>query len=421
MANIEHVQVVKRGRDAVARWREEHQGQTLDLNASYMSYARLPQVDLRGADLRDSDLMGVGLQRANLSGCYLNPCHLYRANLVQADLSQALLNGANLRGANLSGADLSRADLDRVTLSDANLTGANLREANLSRANLVGTNLTDADLTDANLNGALLNRTNLSSVNLLGADLYEAVLNNPELTGAKLYGCIVGYTVFRNCDLSVAEGLDQVRHDAPSTIGIDALYRSGGGIPDVFLRNAGLPESICEFQRSLKEEEVLPGDCFISCAAQDVAFARALQTALQDEGVPCWVYAEDARGNPLVERHSTSDQEEVERGVRVYDKLVVVCTQGAMDSETVRNDITQAQELQDSRDRWVLYLVAPDDTVISGRGRLAGTLGSQHVVFDLRTLESDPQSSLDEFSRLAKELKKSQPRAAGVPHVEFQL
>ena len=292
-----------------------------------MSYARLPQVDLSGSDLRNADLMGAGLQRANLSGCYLNPSHLYRANLVQADLSQALLNGANLRGANLSGADLSRANLDRVILSDANLTGANLREANLSRANLVGTNLTDADLTDANLNRAALIRANLSDANLRGADLYEAVLNSPVLAGAKFSGSIVGYTIFQNCDLSVAEGLDQIRHDAPSTIGIDALYRSGGGIAEIFLRNAGLPESICEFQRSLEEAAALPGDCYISCSAQDAAFAQTLRAALQDQGVPCWVYAEDARGNPLVERHSTSDQEEVERGVRVYDKLVVLCTQ----------------------------------------------------------------------------------------------
>ena len=421
MANMEHVQLVKRGRDAVARWREEHPGQNFDLNASYMSYARLPQVDLSGSDLRNSDLMGAGLQRANLSGCYLNPCHLYRANLVQADLSGALLNGANLRGANLSGADLSRANLDRVILSDANLTGANLREANLSRANLVGTNLTDADLTDANLNRSALIRADLSKVNLRGVDLYEAVLNSPVLVGANFAGCIMGYTAFQNCDLSVAEGLDQIRHDAPSTIGIDVLYRSGGGVPDIFLRNAGLPESICEFQRSLNEATALPGACFISCSAQDAAFAQKLQAALQDQGVPCWLYAEDTRGNPLVERHSTSDQEEVERGVRVYDKLVVVCSQQAMDSETVRNDIIQAQQLQGSRDLWVLYLVAPDDTVISSRGRLARTLSSEHVVFDLRTLESDTQSSREELGRLAEALKTSQPRAAGVPTVDNQL
>ena len=421
MANMEHVQIVKRGRDVVARWREEHPDEPLDLNSSYMSYARLPQVDLSGCDLRNSDLMGAGLQRANLSGCYLNPCHLYRANLVQANLSQSLLNGANLRGANLSGADLSRANLDRVILSDANLTGANLREANLSRANLTGTNLTDADLTGANLNRASLTRANLSNTNLEGVDFYEAVFNSPALAGANFSGCIIGYTVFQNCDLSEVQGLDQIRHDAPSTIGIDVLYRSGGGVPEVFLRNAGLPESIFEFQRSLKEAAALPGDCFISCSAQDAAFAQTLQAALQDQGVPCWVYAEDSRGNPLVERHSTSDQEEVERGGRAYDKLVVVCTQHAMDSETVRNDIIQAQQLQESRDKWVLYLVAPDDTVISSRGRLARTLASEHVVFDLRTLASDAQSSQEELSRLAEGLKTSQPKSAGLPSVDLQL
>ena len=103
MANMEHVQLVRRGRDAVARWREENPNQMLDLNAAYLSYARMPQVNLAGADLRDSDLMGAMLPRANLAGCYLNPSHLYHANLTQANLRGALLNGANLRGANLTG------------------------------------------------------------------------------------------------------------------------------------------------------------------------------------------------------------------------------------------------------------------------------------------------------------------------------
>ena len=72
MADMEQVQLVKQGRDAVAKWREEKVGEVLDLNAAYLSYARLHQVDLRGADIRDSDLMGAILVRANLSGCHLN-------------------------------------------------------------------------------------------------------------------------------------------------------------------------------------------------------------------------------------------------------------------------------------------------------------------------------------------------------------
>ena len=418
MANMEHVQLVKRGRDTVARWREEHPGEVLDLNASYMSYARIPQVDLSGADIRDSDLMGASLQRANLSGCRLNPCHMYRANLLQANLSRSLLNGANLRGANLTGADLSGADMDRVVLSDANLTGANLSGANLSRVNLTGANLTDADLSGAILNRAMLTRTVLANAHLDGSDFYEATFNSTTFNGTKFAGSILGYTVFQNCDFSEAEGLAQVRHDAPSTIGIDTLYRSGGRIAEAFLRNAGVPEPMSAFQRTIMDAPVSLGDCFISCSGQDEPFALTLRDDLQGQGVRCWVFSEGARGSALVERHSTSDQEEVERWIRPYDKLVVLCSSAAMDSETVRNDITQAQELQQNRDQWLLFLVAPDDTLVQSRVRQARILSSEHVVFDLRGRDTDSETYQQELARLADGLKQTQPRQAGIPVIE---
>ena len=327
MANIEHVQLVRRGRDTVAQWREEHPNQMLDLNTAFLSNARMPQVNLSGADIRDADLMGAMLQRANLSGCYLNPCHLYHANLVQANLSHALLNGANLRGANLSGADLSNADLDRAVLSEANLTGANLAGANLSRTNLTGTNLTEATLTGANLSRAGLTRTTLVNAVFQGTDFFEAVLHSADLTGARFGESIMGYTVFQDCDISSVEGLDRVRHDAPSTVGTDTLFRSGGKIDEQFLLGAGMPESLVEYQRSLKGVEVFQESCFISCSVSDLPFSQTLQEELRAQGIRCWLFPEDARGKPLVDRHSTSDQEEVERGVRAYDKLLVVCSQ----------------------------------------------------------------------------------------------
>ena len=417
MANMEHVQLARKGRDTVARWREENPGETLDLNAAYMSHARMPQVDLRGADMRDSDLMGAMLHRANLSGCHMNPSHLYRANLIQADLSKSLLNGANLRGANLSGADLTDADLDRAVLSDTNLTGAKLTGANLSRVNLVGANLTDADLTGANLNGASLVRVNLTNARFDGADLYESVFNSPVLTGADFTNSIVGYTVFQNCDLSQALGLDQMRHDAPSTIGVDTLCRSAGLISRGFLRDAGVSVEVCDFQETLKSSAPESGDCFISCAAGDVAYARQLQSDLREQGVRCWLFAEDARGNPLVERHSTSDQEEVERWVRTYEKLMVIFTEEAMDSETIRNDITQAQELQQSRDQWTLFLVSPNNAISNSRNRLARSLGTAHIVFDLAAGSSGSDDYKAEITNLAGHIRQTEAAALGVPKV----
>ena len=418
MANMEHVQLAKKGRDTVAKWREEHPNEILDLNAAYMSYARMPQVNLSGADIRNSDLMGAMLQRADLSGCYLNPCHMYHANLKQANLTKALMNGANLRGANLSGANLTDVDLDRAVLSGADLTGANLTGANLSRANLTGANLTDANLTGAVLNRATLTRTVLANANFEGADFYEAVFHNADVTGAKMAGSIMGYTVFQKCDLSVAEGLDQVRHDAPSTVGIDTFYRSGGNIPEAFLLGAGNPESLIEFQRSLLGTSVSKDDCFISCAAQDRQFAQELQTELRAQGIRCWLFPEDARGHALVDRKSTSDQEEVERWIRDYDKLVVVCSQAALDSETIRNDITGAKDAQFTRDRWVLFLIGPDSTVVEPRGRgLARNLADEYTVFDMRDRSS--ASYQEELGRLMEGLKQNQPASAGKPATEF--
>ena len=413
MANMEHVHIVRRGRDAVAGWREQHPGEALDLNACYLTYARIPQVDLSGADLRDADLMGATLQRANLSGCYLNLSHLYRANLTQANLSGAFLAGANLRGANLTQADLSLADLDHAVLSEADLTGANLTGTSLN-----GANLTEADLTEANLSGATLirttlARTNLTDTNLGGCDFYEASFSNPVLASAKFAGGTVGYTVFQNCDLQEAEGLDQLRHDAPSTIGIDSLFRSGGRIPETFLRGAGVPEAIDPFQRSLVGALPLLGDCFISCAAEDLPLAQNLQADLRGRVIRCWLFPDNARGNSLDDRRGSSAQRELVRLVRFYDRLVVLCSAAALQSETVQNDITRARQLQESRDRWMLYVVATDNTLAQPRHRLARILSSEHVVFDLRGLDSDPEVYQRELTRLAESLKQSQPAAAG--------
>lgn len=421
MANMEQVQIVRQGRDAVAKWREEHPGESMDLYNCYMSHTRIPMVDLHGADMRDSDFMGAMLRRANLTGCYLNPAHLYRADLREADLSRALLNGANFRGADLRGANLENADLDRAILSDANLTGANLSRANLSRANLSGTNFSEANLTDANFNGAALKRTNLSGAVLLRSDLYESVLNNVVTTGAKFAGCIVGYTVFQDCDLSQAEGLGEVRHDAPSTVGVDTLFRSAGRLPESFLLGIGAPDMLLAFQKTIKDAPPLGGERYISCAEKDIPFAQKLQSSLRSHGVRSWVFADNFRGNPLVDRRSTSEEEEIERWVRHYDKLIVVCSQSGLDSETVRNDLTQAKDLQQNRDEWLVYLVDPDGTLENPRARPARNLTYEHVIFDLRGYEADSPEFQQEVSKLAEALKQAQPAKAGVPAVTDQL
>ncbi len=415
MANMEQVQIVRRGRDAVSQWRDEHPGEFMDLNACYMSHTRIPMVNLTGADMRNSDLMGAMLRRANLSDCRLNPIHLYRADLREASFVGSLLNGANLRGADGRQADFSNADMDRVILSDANLSGANLRGANLSRANLDRADLTGADLTGATLNGTALTRTNLTNAIFRDTDFYEAVFNTSPMTGADFDGSIMGYTVFQNCDLSGAVGLDAVRHDAPSTLGVDSLLRSGGTIPEAFLTGVGSPEYLTAFQEAISGAPSLSADYFIACAAGDVAFATRLQDDLRANGARCWIFPENARGSALVDRRSTSEEEEVERWIRHYEKLIVVCTPEAFLSETIRNDITAAKEAQDKRDEWVLFLVTGDGFMNSPRDRYARGLSGEHKVFDLPGQADNTEEYRQGVADLAAALVDVQPASAGRP------
>ena len=419
MANMEHVQLVRRGRDHVARWREANPNESLDLNAAYMSYVRAPQVNISGADLRHSDLMGAVMRRANLSGCYLNPSHLYHADLRESNLTNALFNGANMRGADLRGADLTGADLDRAILSDADLSGANLTNANLQRTSLIGAKLAGTNLTGANFSGADLVRSDLTGAVLSEADLFQTRIWGCNLSGANMEGAALGYTVLQDCDLRGAVGLERVRHDAPSSIGVDTVYRSGGQIPASFLSGAGVPGSVAALQEAIAAAPPALTECYISCRDDDEEFARKLSADLGAVGVNAYVFSQRVRGNPLVSRLSSSDQEEIERWLRNYDRLIVVASARALDTEAILNDITAARDKQQSADRWLLYFVAPDDGLMRPAGRAARNMAAENIVFDLR--DGDPATYDAELAKLADALKQDQPASAGVPVVDFQL
>jgi uncharacterized protein YjbI with pentapeptide repeats len=154
------------------------------------------------------------------------------------DLSYAQIGEKNLRTADLSVANLTKADLGWAYLGEANLTGAHLRWTNLTEAELRGAHLNNANLVDADLHDA-----NLADADLGQARLIRANLSGANLSGAHLGGANFGRTILGNVDLSRVTGIGEVRHEGPSTIGIDTIYRSEGKIPEEFLRGCGVPES----------------------------------------------------------------------------------------------------------------------------------------------------------------------------------
>jgi len=336
MANEEHVGILKQGVEAWNCWRQQRPDVApelirADLNGAYLNGASLSWADLNGADLTRADLNGADLTRADLTRADLNGATLSRAKLTEADLS-----GANLNRADLNGADLNAADL----------TGADLNGANLTRANLCG-----ADFSAAHLSG-----TNLTRANLTWADLSWANLGAADLTGANLKNCVVGYTVFADVDLSQVRRLDTVRHEGPSSIGIDTVWRSRGNIPGIFLRRAGVPERFIEQMHALVRQAIEYYSCFISYSHHDKRVCERLHADLQAHGVRAWYFPEDAvMGRPV--------WGQIDRGIRIYDKLVVVCSENSLQSGPVLREIERALQREDREGTHVLFPIRIDDYI----------------------------------------------------------
>ena len=172
--------------------------------------------------------------------------------------------------------DLDTANLVNADLEDVNLSQANLQRANLEHVNCVRTKLFNANLRHAFLIHADLRDTDLRDANLSHANLFRATLSNTILGGADLTSCQLGYTFWVALDLSEIKGLEYAYHLAPSSIGIDTIYKSRGKVPEVFLRGCGVPNEFIAYMHSLAAHPIQFYSCFISYSNKDQDFAERL-------------------------------------------------------------------------------------------------------------------------------------------------
>ncbi len=320
--------------------------------------------------------------------------------VVDVELSQADLTGQNLQEANLKAADLSRADLSGANLRDADFSFSRLIAANLGGADATGTNFVRTNAIFANIT-----QTKLSRAILRGADLRWARLISTELQDADLSQAIAGATLFSNLDLSRAQNLHMVQHFSPSTIGIDTIYKSRGMVAERFLRGCGVPDSFIAYIGSMVGRPIEFYSCFISYSTNDQEFADRLYADLQSKGVRCWFAPHDIQSGRKI-------HEQIHDAIRLHDKLLLILSEGSMNSDWVGTEIANARERETQEKKQMLFPIslAPFEKVKgwklfdAERGKDSAREIREYFIPDFSNWK-DHDSYQKAFQRLVKDLK----------------
>jgi uncharacterized protein YjbI with pentapeptide repeats len=286
MANEEHVKILMQGVDAWNQWRMEN-----------------PDVrpDLYRTDFRTPELRGV----PTVVTKYATEEDIREFNLIMGQV------------------------LDGINFSNVNLREANLSFAFLNRADFSGANLAYADLTNTRLFFS-----NFHKANLIGVDFSGAMLNDAHFSEA-----VVGETSFGKNDLSTVTGLDSVYHAQHSFIGTETIKLSKGGLARAFLLECGVSKQLIEYIDSAVESEQAGVfySCFISYSHADKSFARRLYARLIAQGIRCWLDEHQVLPGQKI-------YTEVDRGIRLWDKVLLCCSKDSLRSWWVENEIQIAFE-----------------------------------------------------------------------------
>lgn len=340
-------------------------------------------------------------------------------NLSGADLSNANLSGADLKSVNLHDSDLSYADISNSELGEADLRGAIFVESDLTGSKSRGANLSGSIFSDADFRGADFSGANFGGADLTGADLTDAELcganfHNTELTRADLSGARFHSTLIVDTNLSETKGLEYAKHFGPSSIGIDTLYRSGGKIPEIFLRGAGVPDVFIKYASSLTGGPFEFYSCFISYSSVDEEFATRLHNDFQGKGIRCWKWDHDARtGRSL--------WGEIDGAIKVHNKLVLIASESSLKSPAVNREIERALVQEDERlkqkgagnptmDHDVLFPVRLDDFVFKGWEHERKVDVTKKVIADARGWDSNPEVYARVRDKLVRDLKNEKPK-----------
>ncbi len=179
---------------------------------------------------------------------------------------------------------------------------------------------------------------------------------------------------------------------------------SGGKIPEVFLRGAGVPDYFITFfiifMQSLTAEAIKFYSCFIFHSSKDQEFVERLYADLQSKGVRCWYAPEDLKiGEPFLLG--------IEQGIRLHDKLLLILSENSVNSGWVQQEVLSAMAKEQGKAPWVLFPVRLDDAVMDTNVPWANMIRQSRHIGDF-THWKDHDSYRKAFDRLLRDLKEGE-------------
>jgi uncharacterized protein YjbI with pentapeptide repeats len=339
MADLNHVEALRRGSLWWNRWRLEQEVRIVRSTGRFS-----PEVaDDRILDWEPERLVP---DLSSLNFWILGPSerryfslHLRNINLRHANLRRACFVDPGWTSQNSDFQDLPGEITGRAPGPWDGL------KADPDQLYFVDADLSDADLASVDFHHRGSTEVTMERVNLTRANLQDADLR----------GLVVRGLVLADVDLSSTIGLETIMHGGPSHISLSTLAKSKGNIPVEFLRGCGLSDWEIQLARLYQEgadessltlamyealslrrgQPVQFYSCFISYSHEDKKFALRLHDALQAAGIRCWL--DEKKMRPGDDIH-----EEVDRGIRLSDKVLLCCSQESLSSWWVDNEIETA-------------------------------------------------------------------------------
>jgi len=296
----------------------------------------------------------------------------------------------DLAGVELNGEFLDWYDLTDVDLSDSRLENISFRSMHC----------TSISFERASLRNVFFQFVMLDQSNFREAHVHETTFDWCQMGKIDFTGSHFFRNTLVHLSLECALGLDTIKHHAPSSIGIDTFFLSGG-LPEPFLRGAGVSEEFIRYASSLVNKAIEYYSCFLSYSSKDIEFARRLCNDLQGKSVRTWYAPEDLK---IGDRFRLR----IDETIRSHDKLVLILSANSVNSDWVETEVESALERERKEKKDVLFPIAIDDEGFTSQQPWAADIRRKRHIGDFRQWKSHDDYT-NAFDRLVRDLKKSQP------------